>query len=142
MTSQYAVGDWASLWASEPFLMHRLVLDLQSKRVIAGQDRYRRRRTPMSVADLAYAQQILDETFDDIWTSPADYEFERENAIPAWALEAWTWPRENPGEGEHDTGELGDESCKRTDDESLQVDEYGCRVSVSPVLLSYKGELD
>jgi hypothetical protein len=62
----------------------------------------------MSVADLAYAQQILDETFDDIWTSPADYEFELESAIPAWALEAWRWPRENPDEGEHDIGELVD----------------------------------
>ena len=96
----------------------------------------------MSVADLAYAQQILDETFDDIWTSPADYEFELESDILAWALEAWTWPRANPDGGEHETGDLGDESCKRTDDESLQVDEDCCRVSVSPVLLSYKGEFD
>jgi len=63
MTDRYAIGDWTSIWGSEPFLIHRLVLDLQSRCVIAGQDRYRTRRTPMSLADLAYVQQILHETF-------------------------------------------------------------------------------
>jgi hypothetical protein len=87
----------------------------------------------MSLADLAYMQQILDETFDDIWTSPAEYQFELKCGVPAWALEAWTWPREHLEESEHDTDESGDES--------LQIDEYGCRFSVGPVLLSYKGEL-
>ena len=94
MTDRYAMGDWTSVWAGEPFLIHRLVLDLQSRCVIAGQDRYRRRRTPMSFADLAYVQEMLDETFDDIWWSPAEYQFELRSDIPAWALEAWTWPCE------------------------------------------------
>jgi hypothetical protein len=134
MTDRYAVGDWESVWGCEPFLIHRLVLDLQSRCVIAGQDRYRRRRAPMSLADLAYMQQILDETFDDIWTSPVEYQFELRCDVPAWALKAWTWPREHLEESEHDTDESGDES--------LQIDEDGCRFSVGPVLLSYKGELE
>ena len=76
MTDRYAIGDWTSIWGSEPYLIHRLVLDLQSRCVIAGQDRYRRRRTPMSFADLAYVQEMLDETFNDIWSSPAEDQFE------------------------------------------------------------------
>jgi len=134
MTDRYAMGDWTSVWAGEPFLIHRLVLDLQSRCVIAGQDRYRRRRTPMSLADLADVQQLLDETFDDIWWSPAEYQFELRSEIPAWALEAWTWPREHREESGCNTDE--------SREEPLQIDQYGCRFSVAPVLLSYKGELD
>ncbi|WP_371884031.1 hypothetical protein [Caballeronia sp. S22] len=88
----------------------------------------------MSVADLAYVQQILDETFDDIWTSPREYQFDVKRNVPAWALEAWPWPRAADLADDFDADESGDD-C-------LSVDEHGCRFSVSPVLLSYNGELD
>ncbi|SAK94255.1 hypothetical protein AWB76_06999 [Caballeronia temeraria] len=39
---RYAVGEWDSLWASEPYMKHRFVLDLESRAVIAGEDRVRR----------------------------------------------------------------------------------------------------
>ncbi|WP_053572303.1 hypothetical protein [Caballeronia cordobensis] len=89
----------------------------------------------MSLADLAYVQQILEETFDDIWTSPAQYQFEVKRDIPAWALEARTLPRADLDAlaPERDLDEPGDEP--------LQIDEYSCHFSVSPVLISYKGEL-
>lgn len=87
----------------------------------------------MSLPHLAYVQQLLDETFDDIWWSPAEYQFELRSDIPAWALEAWTWPCETREES----------GCNPTNRvEPLQIDQYGCRFSVAPVLLSYKGELD
>jgi len=88
----------------------------------------------MSFADLAYVQEMLDETFNDIWSSPAEYQFELRSDIPAWALEAWTWPREHREESGCNTDE--------SREEPLQIDQYGCRFSVTPVLLSYKGELD
>ena len=40
--------------------------------------------------------------FDDIATSPFEYQFELICHIPAWALEAWTWLRANSEESEHD----------------------------------------
>jgi hypothetical protein len=47
----------------------------------------------MSVRDLEYMQQILDETYDDIFDEPASYEFEVAAEPPLWALKAWPWPR-------------------------------------------------
>jgi hypothetical protein len=69
----------------------------------------------MSLADLAYVQQLLDETFDDIWWSPAEYQFELRSDIPAWALEAWTWPREHREESGGNTDE--------SREEPLQIDQ-------------------
>lgn len=124
MSGPYAVGDWESVWACEPYLTHRLVLDLASQHVIAGQDRYRRRRSPMSVDDCVYLKQILDETFDDIWESPAEYGFKIVHEIPPWALEAWLWPR--PLTGEDDEGD--DQSFN----EPVGIDEHGCRFPPPP----------
>jgi hypothetical protein len=107
----------------------------------------------MSIADLAYMQQILNDTFEDIWAAPADCAFKAESGIPAWALEAWTWPRDiidalDGPERDHDESsdesndESGEESDKESGDEPLQTDEYGCRFSVSPVRFSYTVTLD
>ena len=82
----YAVGRWKSLWASEPYMSHRIVIDLSTRKVIAGQDRYRKRWHPMSVRDVDYMQQILDET-------ASEYGFEPVDSPPPWALEAWPGPR-------------------------------------------------
>ncbi|WP_235516664.1 hypothetical protein [Caballeronia cordobensis] len=38
---RYAAGEWESLWASDPYMKHRFVLDLESHTVIAGEDRVR-----------------------------------------------------------------------------------------------------
>jgi hypothetical protein len=38
-------------------------------------------------------QQILEETADDIFDAPREHGFELVDHPPAWALEAWPWPR-------------------------------------------------
>jgi len=85
----YAVGRWESLWASEPYMSHRIVIDLSTRKVIAGQDRYRKRWHSMSVRDVDYMQQILDETASNIFDDPREYGFEPVDSPPPWALEAW-----------------------------------------------------
>lgn len=66
---RYAVGEWDSLWASDPYMKHRFVLDPESRTVIAGEDRIRRHWWSMRPEHVAYMQQILNETFDLIWDS-------------------------------------------------------------------------
>ena len=73
--SRYAVGRWESLWASEPYMSHRILIDLGTRKVIAGQDRFRKEWHPMSLRDVEYMQQILDETCNDIFDEPHEYEF-------------------------------------------------------------------
>jgi hypothetical protein len=90
---QYAVGRWESLWASDPYMSHRIIIDLSARKVIAGQDRYHKRWHPMSVRDVDYMQQILEETADDIFDEPREHGFELVDHPPAWALEPWPWPR-------------------------------------------------
>jgi hypothetical protein len=78
----------------------------------------------MSVDDCVYLKQILDETFDDIWESPAEYGFKIVHEIPSWALEAWPWP--SPLTGEDEEGD--DESFN----EPVDIDEHGCRFPLPP----------
>ncbi|SAL78753.1 hypothetical protein AWB66_05911 [Caballeronia telluris] len=92
MMHRYAVGEWDSLWSSDPYMKHRFVLDLESRTVIAGEDRIRRRWWSMRLEDVAYMQQILNETFDSIWDEPEEFGFVRQAEIPAWATKAWPWP--------------------------------------------------
>lgn len=93
VTQRYAVGEWDSLWASDPYMKHRFVLDLQSRRVIAGEDRIRRAWWSMRLEHVAYMQQILDETFASIWDEPEEFGFVRQAQIAAWATKAWPWPQ-------------------------------------------------
>lgn len=74
-------------------MSHRIVIDLSARKVIAGRDRYHKRWHPMSVRDVDYMQQILEETADDIFDEPREHGFELVDHPPAWALEAWPWPR-------------------------------------------------
>jgi hypothetical protein len=85
---RYAVGRWESLWASEPHISHRILLDLPARKVIAGQDRFRKQRRPMSIRDVEYMQQMLEETYNDIFDEPQEYDFEVIENPPHWALEA------------------------------------------------------
>ena len=80
---RYAVGEWNSLWSSEPYMKHRFVLDLESRTVIAGEDRIRRRWWSMRLEHVACMQQILDETFDSIWDKPGEFDFVRQAEIPS-----------------------------------------------------------
>jgi len=75
-------------------MSHRIVLDLETKTVVAGQDRSYHRWTPMCLEHVAYMQQILDETFGDIFGDPEQYSFVRVVEAPGWALLAWDWPRD------------------------------------------------
>lgn len=83
---RYAVGEWDSLWSSDPYMKHRFVLDLESRTVIAGEGRIRRRWWSMRLEDVAYMQQILNETFDSIWDEPEEFGFVRQAEIPAGRL--------------------------------------------------------
>lgn len=94
---RYVVGYWESLWPSEPYVRHRFLVDIDLKAVIAGQDRAHRRWTATSVKDLEYMQQILDETYQDFFADPDAYGFDRVDAFPSWAAEAWPWPRVDHG---------------------------------------------
>jgi hypothetical protein len=131
--SRYAVGQLDSFWASEPYSKHRLVLDLSSRTVIAGQDRQRRLWRCMSLGDVDYMQQILDETFDLIWDEPEEFHFFRTDDIPEWATAAWDWPREPPLEAI-------DEIHESADDASYvdEWDEYGCTVNPPPFELYWR----
>ncbi|WP_061136726.1 hypothetical protein [Caballeronia fortuita] len=73
-------------------MKHRFVLDLESRTVIAGEDRVRRHWRSMRLEHIAYMQQILDETFNLIWDEPEEFGFVLQADIPSWATEAWPWP--------------------------------------------------
>lgn len=92
---RYVVGDWESLWPSEPYMRHRFLVDMELKTVIAGQDRAHHRWTVTSVEHLEYMQQILDETCRDFFNDPGAFGFDHVDAFPSWAVEAWPWPRAN-----------------------------------------------
>lgn len=92
VTYRYAVGEWDSLWGSDPYMKHRFVLDLVSRTVVSGEDRIRRAWWSMRLDHVAYMQQILDETFDWIWDEPEEFGFVRAAELPAWATKAWPWP--------------------------------------------------
>lgn len=90
---RYAVGRWESLWASHPYMSHRILIDLPARKVIAGEHRYYKEWHYMSLPDLEYMQQILNETFDDIFDEPQDYDFKLIDEPPYWAVYPWPWPR-------------------------------------------------
>ena len=90
---RYAVGRWESLWASHPYMSHRILIDLPSRKVIAGEHRYYKAWHSMSLRDLEYMQQILDETCHDIFDEPKEYDFARIDEPPYWATQPWLWPR-------------------------------------------------
>ncbi|MDR6388422.1 hypothetical protein [Paraburkholderia phenoliruptrix] len=90
---RYAVGRWESLWASDPYLSHRVLIDLPAREVLAGEHRFRRQWHPMSVRDLECMQQELDETYADIFDAPQEYGFQVIEEPPPWAVRAWPWPR-------------------------------------------------
>ena len=115
---RYAVGEWESLWASEPYMKHRFVLDLESRTAIAGEDRVRRHWWPMRLEHVAYTQQLLDETFDSIWDEPEEFGFVRQDWIPSWATKAWPWP---PLPEVQDVEKMLDSS-----DLPVERDEHGC----------------
>ncbi|SAK79130.1 hypothetical protein AWB76_05293 [Caballeronia temeraria] len=115
---RYAVGEWESLWATEPYMKHRFVLDLESRTVIAGEDRVRRHWWSMRLEHVAYMQQLLDETFDSIWDEPEELGFVRQDWIPSWATKAWPWP---PLPEVQDVEKMLDGS-----DLPFERDEHGC----------------
>jgi hypothetical protein len=115
---RYAVGEWESLWASEPYMKHRFVLDLESRTAIAGEDRVRRHWWSMRLEHVAYMQQLLDETFDSIWDEPEEFGFVRQDWIPSWATKAWPWP---PLPEVQDVEKMLDSS-----DLPVERDEHGC----------------
>jgi hypothetical protein len=41
----------------------------------------------MSVSDVDYMQQIIDETFSDIFEDPREYDFDLVDEPPPWAVE-------------------------------------------------------
>ncbi len=47
----------------------------------------------MSLCDLGYMQQILDETYHDIFDMPQEYDFALIDEPPYWAVQPWPWPR-------------------------------------------------
>ena len=74
-------------------MSHRVLIDLTARKVIAGQDRFRKQWRPMDIRDAEYMQQILEQTYNDIFDEPNEYDFEVIEDPPQWALEAWPWPR-------------------------------------------------
>jgi hypothetical protein len=74
-------------------MSHRILIDLIARKVVAGQDRFRKEWHPMSLRDVEYMQQILEETCNDIFDEPHEYDFRVIEDPPHWALEAWPWPR-------------------------------------------------
>lgn len=91
---QYVVGSWESLWPCEPYMKHRIVLDRTSRTVVAGQDRRQKCWTPMTEADRKYIEQIILETYSWVFDDPTELGLMSTNEIPAWAIAAWPWPRE------------------------------------------------
>ncbi|MGC2042161.1 hypothetical protein [Paraburkholderia caledonica] len=90
---RYAVGRWESLWASHPDMSHRILIDLPARKVAAGEHRYYKAWHHMGLSDLGYMQQILDETFNDIFDDPQEYGFRLIDEPPYWAVCPWPWPR-------------------------------------------------
>ncbi|RKR31717.1 hypothetical protein [Paraburkholderia sp. BL17N1] len=74
-------------------MSHRILIDLPARKVIAGEHRYYKEWHYMSLPDLEYMQQILNETFDDIFDEPQDYDFNLTDEPPYWAVCPWPWPR-------------------------------------------------
>jgi hypothetical protein len=68
---RYVVGYWESLWPSEPYMRHRVLVDMELWAVVAGQDCAHHRWTATSVEDPGYMQQILDETYRDFFSDQA-----------------------------------------------------------------------
>jgi hypothetical protein len=91
---RYAVGDWESLWPCEPYMKHRIVLDRTSRTVVAGQDRRHKCWTPMTEADRQYMEQLILETHGWAFDDPTELGLMSTNEVPAWAMAAWPWPRE------------------------------------------------
>lgn len=81
--NRYVVGYWESLWPSEPYMKHRILIDLLARKAVAGQDRIRRQWHAMSVEHVEYMQQIFEETFPDIFDEPHEYGVECIDAPPA-----------------------------------------------------------
>jgi hypothetical protein len=75
-------------------MKHRIVLDRTSRTVVAGQDRRHKRWTPMTEADRKYMEQIILESYDGVFDDPTELGLMSTNEIPAWAMTAWPWPRE------------------------------------------------
>jgi hypothetical protein len=96
---RYVVGEWESLWPSKPFLKHRFLVDTQAATVVAGDERVNRRWARMTVEDLEYMQQILQETFSDFFSEPEGYGFRFTETLPAWATEPSNWPRADQKNG-------------------------------------------
>ncbi|MGF6637245.1 hypothetical protein OKW39_004461 [Paraburkholderia sp. MM6662-R1] len=46
---RYAVGRWGSLWASQPYMSHRILIDLPARKVIAGEQRFCKEWRYMSI---------------------------------------------------------------------------------------------
>ncbi|MFM0624633.1 hypothetical protein [Paraburkholderia xenovorans] len=90
---RYVAGYWESLWPSEPYMRHRVLVDMELRAVVAGQDRAHHRWTAKSVEDLGYMQQIPDETYRDFFSDPGTYGFDHVDAFPSWAAKAWPWPQ-------------------------------------------------
>jgi hypothetical protein len=73
-------------------MSHRILIDVSIRRVVAGQDRKRKRWHAMSVEHVDYMQQIIEETFPDLFDDLQEYHFEPVDEPPQWALQAWPWP--------------------------------------------------
>jgi hypothetical protein len=89
---RYAFGRWASLWPSEPYMSHRIVLDRETRTVVAAQDRRFRCWTSMHEDDRAYMQQIFDETYSHAFEDPVAFALTLADTMPEWATAAWDWP--------------------------------------------------
>lgn len=72
-------------------MRHRVLVDMELKSVIAGQDRAHHRWTTTSVEHLEYMQQILDETDRDFFNDSGSDGFAHVDALPSWAAETWPW---------------------------------------------------
>jgi hypothetical protein len=51
-------------------MSHRILIELPARKVIAGEHRYYKEWHYMSLPDLECMQQIMNETFDDIFDAP------------------------------------------------------------------------
>jgi hypothetical protein len=74
-------------------MSHRILIDLPARKVFAGEQRYYKAWHSMSLRDLEYMQQILDETYSDIFDEPQQYDFALIDEPPSWAVQPWPWPR-------------------------------------------------
>jgi hypothetical protein len=53
----------------------------------------------MQLEHVAYMQQILEETYSDIFENASEFEFATCDTLPDWALLAWDWPRNDDPNG-------------------------------------------